>query len=40
VEEHDGKLNDAQFCSALAIGARRLEERLDSLSKRGVIRFV
>ncbi len=40
VEEHSGKLNDVQFCSTFAIGAQRLEERLDSLSKRGVIRLV
>jgi len=40
VEEHNGKLNDAQFCSTFAMGTRRLEERLDALSKRGVIRLV
>jgi hypothetical protein len=40
VEEHSGKLNDVQFCSTFAIGAHRLEERLDSLSKKGVIRLV
>jgi len=40
VEDHNGKLNDSLFCSTFNIGAQRLEERLDSLSKRGVIRFV
>jgi hypothetical protein len=40
VEEHNGKLNDALFCSTFTIGTQRLEERLDSLSKRGVVRLV
>lgn len=40
VEDHSGKLNDARFCESLGIATQRLEERLDSLSKRGVIRIV
>jgi len=40
VGEHDGKLDDEGFCSAMNIRCQRLEERLDSLSKRRVIRIV
>ena len=40
VEEHDGKLDDVRFCGSLGIRGSRLEERLDSLSRSGVIRFV
>ncbi len=40
VGEHGGKLDDEGFCSAMNIGGQRLEERLDALSKRGVIRIV
>lgn len=39
VIEHGGKLNEGLFCTAFGIGGARLEERLDSLSKRRVIRF-
>jgi|GEM_PF-4591893 len=40
VEEHYGKLNEEKFCNSLSVSGSRLEERLDSLSKRGVIRLV
>lgn len=40
VEEHGGELNDVNFCGAHSINRARLGERLDSLSKRGVVRFV
>jgi len=40
VEEHDGKLDEVRFCGSLGIQGSRLEERLDSLSRNGVIRFV
>ncbi len=40
VEDHGGKLHDSGFCRAHSIGQARLEERLDALSKRGVIRIV
>ncbi len=40
VEEHGGKLNDGHFCKTHNIGGARLDERLDSLSKKGVIRLV
>jgi len=40
IEEHGGKLNGAHFCRLHGIGGARLDERLDSLSKRGVIRLV
>jgi len=40
VEEHDGTLDEEGFCSSLGVQGRRLEERMDSLSKRGVIRIV
>ncbi|MFH1221943.1 MAG: hypothetical protein V1492_02560 [Candidatus Micrarchaeota archaeon] len=40
VEEHNGKLNDARFCASFNIAGQRLEERLDVLSKTGVIRIV
>lgn len=40
VEDHSGKLNDARFCESIGITGQRLEERLDSLSKKGVIRIV
>jgi len=39
VEEHNGKLNPEKFCASANIGGKRLEERLDSLSKKGVIRL-
>ena len=39
VEEHNGKLSPQKFCSAFGMGRQRLEERLDSLSKRGVVRL-
>jgi len=39
VEEHNSKLNAEKFCASAGIGGKRLEERLDSLSKRGVIRL-
>ncbi len=40
VEEHDGSLNEGKFCDTYGINAQRLEERLDALSKKGVIRIV
>jgi len=40
VEEHRGALDEAKFCSSFKIKRARLEERLDSLSKAAVIRFV
>lgn len=40
VEEHEGNLNEKKFCLTFNVPAQRLEERLDSLSKRGVIRIV
>jgi hypothetical protein len=39
VEDHYGKLNEQRFCESFGVPAQRLEERLDSLSKRGVIRI-
>lgn len=39
VGDHDGKLNDEKFCASFGINGQRLEERLDSLSKRGVVRL-
>jgi hypothetical protein len=39
VEDHYGKLNEERFCESFGVPAQRLEERLDSLSKRGVIRI-
>jgi hypothetical protein len=38
VGEHNGKLHSAKFCGSFRISGQRLEERLDSLSKRGVVR--
>ncbi|MBN1169852.1 hypothetical protein JXA56_02415 [Candidatus Micrarchaeota archaeon] len=40
VEDHYGKLNEEKFCNSFDLSSQRLEERLDSLSKRGVIRIV
>ena len=40
VDEHGGKLHEEGFCRAHAIRSTRLEERLEALSKSGVIRFV
>jgi hypothetical protein len=40
VEDHSGKLNEEKFCNSFGIAAQRLEERLDTLSKSGVIRIV
>ncbi len=40
IGEHGGKIDDEGFCSAMNIRCQRLDERLDSLSKRGVIRIV
>lgn len=40
VEEHEGKLDEEGFCSSMNIPGTRLEERLNSLSKRRVIKIV
>jgi hypothetical protein len=40
VDDHYGKLDEEKFCSSLSVSGSRLEERLDSLSKNGVIRIV
>jgi hypothetical protein len=40
VEDHSGKLHEDKFCDSFGIAGSRLEERLDFLSKRGVIRIV
>ncbi|MFH1393825.1 MAG: hypothetical protein ABII71_05675 [Candidatus Micrarchaeota archaeon] len=40
VEEHYGRLNEQKFCNSFSVSGSRLEERLDALSKRGVIRLV
>jgi predicted RNase H-like nuclease (RuvC/YqgF family) len=40
VEDHSGKLHEEKFCTSFSIKAQRLEERLDALSKAGVIRIV
>jgi hypothetical protein len=40
VEDHSGKLHEEKFCTSFGIKPQRLEERLDALSKAGVIRIV
>jgi len=40
VEDHSGRLHEQRFCESFGIAGQRLEERLDSLSKSGVIRIV
>lgn len=40
VEDHYGKLNEEKFCDAFNVSGQRLEERLDVLSKKGVIKLV
>lgn len=40
IGEHGGRLDEDGFCSAMRLSGSRLGERLDSLSKRGVIRIV
>jgi hypothetical protein len=40
VEDHSGRLQEDRFCESFGISGQRLEERLDSLSKSGVIRIV
>lgn len=40
VEDHSGKLHEEKFCESFGISGTRLEERIDSLSKKGVIRIV
>ncbi len=40
VEDHSGKLHEEKFCTSFNITAQRLEDRLDALSKAGVIRIV
>jgi chaperonin cofactor prefoldin len=38
VGEHNGKLDSGRFCVSFGIGGQRLEERLDSLAKQGVLK--
>lgn len=38
VEEHNGKLDSGRFCGSFSIKGQRLEERLDSLAKQGVLK--
>lgn len=40
VEDHSGKLHEEKFCASFTITGQRLEDRLDALSKAGVIRIV
>jgi hypothetical protein len=40
VEDHSGKLDEEKFCHTFGLKGSRLDERLDSLSRSGVIRIV